>query len=109
MRYIFGGNITVQSSDSLIWVFFLVNDIFTNLIYQKKTNIFHKALGEDLNEKEVSTYSIELRFVPIFFKKSKIELYSLTIYHLLYKKCVSFQENTQRCNNVKDRLVVSIC
>lgn len=69
MRYIFGGNITVQSSDSLIWFFLFVNnDIFTNLIYQKKTNIFHKALGEDLNEKEVSTYSIELRFVPIFFK-----------------------------------------
>lgn len=64
-----GGNITVQSSDSLIWFFLFVNnDIFTNLIYQKKTNIFHKALGEDLNEKEVSTYSIELRFVPIFFK-----------------------------------------
>lgn len=39
MRYIFGGgNITVQSSDSLIWVFLFVNtDIFTNLIYQKKT------------------------------------------------------------------------
>lgn len=70
MRYIFGGNITVQSSDSLIWflVFLVNNDIFTNLIYQKKPNIFHKALGEDLNEKEVSTYSIELRFVPIFFK-----------------------------------------
>lgn len=64
-----GGNITVQSSDSLIWFFFLFvnNDIFTNLIYQKKPNIFHKALGEDLNEKEVSTYSIVLRLVPIFF------------------------------------------
>lgn len=68
-----GGNITVQSSDSLIWVFLFVNnDIFTNLIYQKKTNIFHKALGEDLNEKEVSTYSIELRFVPIFLNNRRL-------------------------------------
>lgn len=54
MRYIFGGNITVQSSDSLIWVFLFVNnDIFTNLIYQKKTPAyFIRHLGKIRTKKK---------------------------------------------------------
>lgn len=53
MRYIFGGNITVQSSDSLIWGFFLVNDIFTNLIYQKKNPAyFIRHLGKIRTKKK---------------------------------------------------------